>query len=119
RWAWGPPPPHRREIRGPGRAADPGPVWASAAGGAAIVSARRTGRGQDLARGAAVLPRFTAGDRERTGPDRALALVTSRALGSDARPVNGPADRGADDRRDAVLRSAALRGGTLHALSVI
>ena len=60
-----------------------------------------------------------SGDRACTRAARALARLRSRALGSVARPGDGAAHCRDDDRRDAILRSGALRGGAVCALAVI
>ena len=107
---------HRRRVRRARRAADAGAVRAPAAGGTRTVCARRAGRGGAMAWRASVLCRFPSGDRARAGPLWIMARLRTCPLGIDARSGDRPAPCRDDDRRDALLRSAALRRGTFHAL---
>ena len=77
------------------------------------------GRVATVARGASVLCRFTSGNRTGAGPSRIVARLRACALGTDAWTGNRPASGRDDDRRDAVLRSAALCGGQIHQVAVI
>ena len=96
---------------------DAGPVRPAVAGGPRALSAGRGRRGAALDGLAAVLCRFTAGDRARAGPAGALARLRPRALGPDAWPRDRPAAGGNDDRSDAVLRSQAVFRGAVRVLS--
>ena len=65
----------------------------------------------------AVLCRLPAGDRPRARPAGPVARLRPRPLGADARAGDRPAAGRDDDRRDAVLRSRALLGRAVRALS--
>ena len=65
---------------------------------------------------AAVLRRFPPGDFARAQSTRPMARLRPRPLGAVARPGDGTAHRRDDDRRNAVLRSGALRGGAVLAV---
>ena len=87
------------EFAAPRRAADAGAVRPADAGGARTVSARRARSSAALDGIAAVLCRFTPGDRPRARPAGAVARLRPRPLGADARPGHRPAAGGDDDRR--------------------
>ena len=86
------------------------------AGSARAVSARRAGRGGAMAWCAAVLCRLAAGDFPRTRPARPVAGLWPRPLGLDPQRGYRPAHCRNDDRRGAVLRSKAVRRGTICAI---
>ena len=108
---------HRRGIRQPGRCADSSADRPRAARRARALSTRRRDRGAALDGIAAVLCRFTAGDRPGAGPARPLARLRPRALGSDTGAGQRPADCRVDDRRRPVLRSGAVFGRTFCLLN--
>ena len=89
------------------------------AGGAQAVSAGRGDRGAALDGFAAVLCRFTPGDRTRAGTAGPVARLRPRPLGADARPGQRPPHRRDDDRRDAVLRPQALCRGAVRTLTCV
>ena len=110
---------HRRRIRRARCAADAGAIRSRAAEGARIVRARRRRRAEAVDGIAAVLRRFPPGDCARAQSTRPMARLWPRPLGPVARPGDRAAHCRDDDRRDAVLRSGALRGGAVSALAVI
>ncbi len=59
-----------------------------------------------------------AGDRPRARSRRVVARLWPCPLGTDAGPGDRPAHGRDDDRRDAVLRSDAVCGGTFYSLTV-
>jgi D-amino-acid dehydrogenase len=93
--------------------ADAGAVRALAAQRKGALPVGRAGRGLALDGQPAMLSGFTAGDRPGARPGRPLARLRPCPLGLDARPRHRAAHRGDDDRRDAVLRSDALRSGAI------